>query len=240
MWYAADGLHGAASHMVLRSESKDALIRRIEELSRALAAERLSKISEEASHAFVQAAPSPNVGHTIGHFSAHYSRVLRRDMKAWWQEVVLSGGAGDGMEENRAIVCGKQLVGRTLNIFPHHSVALLATDSRFRIVAHAKDDARPLVYEGLSQTGLGVPVGLISHVPLDMVASKERPLIIVTSSLSGTYPDGIFVGIVTGLRPSTNGVFQEGVVLLPSSLSAVREVAVLFPCQEDLEQGSQN
>jgi hypothetical protein len=123
-----------------------------------------------------------------------------------------------------------------LTIFSGHCVALLATDDRFRIVAHVAGDPRPVVYAGVPQTGFGAPVGRISNVPLDMRASAEHPLHIVTSSLSGTYPDGVNVGTVTALIQSANGVFQEGVVQLAPPLTGAREAAVLIPRTEDLSR----
>jgi rod shape-determining protein MreC len=227
VWYATDGLHSATSYEALKSESKDKLARRIVELSRTLAAERLRRTAEEFGRTIELASPPHTMRGSIRNFSAVYARVLRRDMKAWWQELILSRGAVDDTRENCAIVCGNQLAGKTLAIFSNHTVALLITDRRFRIVAHFENDARPVVYEGISQHAFGKPIGFISHVPLDVIASKERPIKVVTSSLSGTYPDGLTIGIVTELRMSSNGVFQEGIVTLSPILSSLREVAIL-------------
>jgi hypothetical protein len=234
IWYGTDGLRTVFAHWSLGSQSKEWLERKVVELSRNLARERLCGDllhcgAALESDKFSAAPQGPLTG-----FRVLYGRVLRRDSKAWWQEVLLAAGARDCVGEGAAVICANCLVGKVSAVFYRHCVALLVTDARFRSIVHAFGDGRPLVYEGLSQRGFGPPIGRISCIPADMAASELAPLIIVTSSLSGTYPDGITVGTVTALRPSDDGIFQEGVVHLSPLLAGIREVALLLPEVGDL------
>lgn len=229
IWYGADGLYRAAAYWTFRSQSKDELARRLVELSREIACGKFLGQVEKGTRALEEGNPAAAPSGELENFHIRHARVLRRDLKAWWQELVLSRRAGERWEENMAIVCGDNLVGRTLAIFPGHCVALLATDSRFRIVAHADHDLRPIVYEGTAQNGFGHPVGRVNHVPLDLRATEDHPITVITSSLSGTYPDGVIIGTVEALVPSADGVFQEGTVRLSPFLAGIREVAVLVP-----------
>jgi cell shape-determining protein MreC len=227
LWYGEDALHRVKDYWQLRSLSKEKLIREIVILSRKLSALELARnsainLDDAHLHAIF-------VGDSLGAFRTLFTRILRRDEKSWWQEVVLSGGHNHGIGENMAIINGRGLIGKTLRVFSHHSVGILITDPRFRSVVHLRNDPRPIIFQGAFQEGFGKPIGHVSHISLDVHASKEQPLVVVTSSLAGVYPDGIPIGMVTHLHNSSDGIFQEGTVILNSDLLGVREAVVLLP-----------
>ncbi|MDR0727605.1 MAG: rod shape-determining protein MreC [Puniceicoccales bacterium] len=227
IWHGAGISHEIKNNLQLRGLSKGELITEIETLSRELAYVRLaqgSAVDFEDPQVRLMAKEG-----SVGEFETVFTRILRRDEKAWWQEVVISGGRNRGFEENMAIVNGRGLLGKICRVFSHHSIASLATDQRFRTVAHVSNDPRPIIFQGIARGGLSKPVGRVTKVPLDVQISEGRPLKIVTSSLSGVYPDGVPIGIVTQLRKSSDGVFQEGEVALNSSLAHAREAVVLIP-----------
>ncbi|MDR2664640.1 MAG: rod shape-determining protein MreC [Puniceicoccales bacterium] len=226
IWYGADGLHRVLAAGSLRAQSREWLERQLIDLSRGLAWERLRDRVVASGGALC--GPNLAVGAGSPGFRVLYGRVLRRDSKAWWREVLLSVGEKDSVREGTALVCGDHLAGKVLATFPHHSVGLLVTDPRFRTIVHAFADGRPLVYEGVAQSGFGPPIGRISCVPGELHASQSEPLQIVTSSLSGTYPDGVAVGTVVELHQSSDGIFQEGLVSLYPQLAGIRELVLLL------------
>jgi hypothetical protein len=239
LWYSFDCIHQMGSYWQLRSLPKENLIREIVKLSRSLSyCELLLSAdlppSDHPSHDDVK-----NHSERLQRFSSQLSRfnpvlirVLRRDEKAWWQEIVISGGRNDGITENMAIIGSRGLIGKTYRVFSRHSIALLATDPRFRIVAHIKGDLRPIVFEGAFQKGFNTPIGRVTHVPLDVKISQENPLMVVASSLSGVYPEGLPMGTIKTLKESVNGAFQEGVVHLNPQILSVHEALILSPKEE--------
>ncbi|MDR1436473.1 MAG: rod shape-determining protein MreC [Puniceicoccales bacterium] len=224
---AIDRASCTAAHWSLLAQPKEWMERKIVELSRELAMERLKNgVAAAADFPDAERYAIPACGE-LGGFRTAYGRVLRRNVTAWWSELVLAVGDA-GAEEGCMVLCGDHLAGKVLSAAGGRAVAILLTDPRFRAIAHRFGDSRPLVYEGVAQRGFGPPVGRISCVPMDLAASDECPLSIVTSSLSGACPDGIAIGTVRLLRPSGDGVFQEGEVLLCDRLLSLREVALLI------------
>lgn len=236
IWYSADQLHQVGAYWKLKSCNKEELLRKIVELSRQLSYQELVRVATPLSSPEETAAIEEMDWQSLDGFQGIYARVVRRDEKTWWQELIVWAGAKDGVRENQAVIDGRGLVGRTRNVFHSHSVVELLTDPNFRIVAHTTKDKRPLIFEGLYQSGFRKPIGKVTHVPLDISASPHRPLRIVTSSLSGVYPEGIPIGVVTELKESDNGVFQEGFVHIDDRILQLREATIFIPLRELSEE----
>jgi rod shape-determining protein MreC len=219
VWYAMAGGRDLLNREVLLAQSKETLARLVVELSRTNANERLAR-RVQGEGPGTEGPPG-----TVGNFAVHQLRVLRRDGKAWWQELLLS--RGKDLRENLPLVCGEFLAGKILHVHASHCVALLASDPRFHAVAHVAGDRRPVIYEGVAQGGFGQPIGRVTHLPQEL--GDGRPLVIVTSSLSGVYPDGVPIGPVDNLQPSADGLFLEGTVHLCPQLLQARELGVLVP-----------
>jgi rod shape-determining protein MreC len=224
IWYGADGIYQVKSYWQLRAQSKEVLARQIVELSRSLAHCKLQLQNQMGEIALWK---DDQRFHSLEAFHCIHCRVLRRDEKAWWGEVVLGRGRCHGIGENMAVVGADGLIGRTVRVFSHHCIAILATDPRFRMVAHIRGDPRPLIYEGVAQTGFRWPIGRISHVPLDVAIPEGGGLVITSSPLSTTYPEGLPIGTVKCLKKSANGAFQEGIIYLNGEILTLREGAIL-------------
>ncbi|MDR2677276.1 MAG: rod shape-determining protein MreC [Puniceicoccales bacterium] len=227
LWHGAGILHRLKTNLQLRSLSKGELIAEIENLSRELA--RMELVRDSAVDFEDPQLRALTKEGSLGTFQPALTYILRRDEKAWWQEVVISGGRNQNFKENMAIVSGRGLLGKICRVFSHHSVAILTTDPRFRTVAHFHNDPQPIIFQGIAQGGLTKPVGRVTKVPADVRASEELPLRVVTSSLSGVYPDGVPIGIVVCLHRNPDGISQDGEVVLNPSLAHAREAAVLIP-----------
>ena len=74
--------------------------------------------------------------------------------------------------------------------------------------------------------------GEVRDVPSDVRASVSEPKLLVTSSLTGTFPEGIRIGEVVDLSLGADGLFKSGTVRLGRALSTLREVTVLIPISE--------
>lgn len=223
--YAADRARQIETYWVLRSQKKDVLIRQIVYLSRQLAYYELAH--ESATNGFNDTT-EPQAAPALDNFEGIHGQVIRRDLKSWWQKIALWTG-DQKLRPNLAVIDSRGLVGRTEHIFAKHCTVQLLTDPNFRIVASIAGDPRPVVYQGAFQSGFGQPRGVVTHVPADVTASDEHPLQLVTSGLSGVYPEAIPIGHIYKLKASSNGVFQEGEVLLDDRLLSLRESTVFIP-----------
>ena len=66
----------------------------------------------------------------------------------------------------------------------------------------------------------------------DLSASSSSPLKLVTSSLAGSFPEGVLIGEIVSLETEPDGIFKSGKVRLPRGLASLREVAVLIPVSD--------
>ena len=97
------------------------------------------------------------------------------------------------------------------------------------MAAQFAGDDRPVVYEGIAQSGFGQPIGNVRDAPQDLVANSKDSLQLVSTRLGGTFPPGLSIGSVAWLEPGSTGIFQTGEVALDPRLLSLHEVAVLVP-----------
>ena len=166
------------------------------------------------------------------------ARVVRRDLSAWWQVLTIRKGYNYGIEEGQAVIFSGGAVGRIQSVGAYTSTVELISSPYFRAAAHFQGDDRPVEYRGGNNPGLGQAFGLVSTVPADIEASRMDPVRLTSSRLGGVFPDGLFIGLVYNLEPTSDGLFQTGKVSLDPRLKSLREVAVLIPIRSR-EESSQ-
>jgi rod shape-determining protein MreC len=162
-------------------------------------------------------------------FRYEVARVVRRDLNAWWQQIVIRKGRDFEIPEGAAVVFAGGVVGRVVQVNAFTSQVELITSPNFRMAANFEGDARPVVYQGVAQTGFGKPIGTVQDAPQDIEASSRMPLKLVSTRLGGTFPPGLMIGRVSWLEPGSTGIFQAGQVELDPRLLSLHEVAVLIP-----------
>lgn len=160
------------------------------------------------------------------------ARVARRDISAWWQIMVIRKGSAHGIKEGCAVISSGGVVGRISKVGAYTSVVELVSSSKFRMATYIEGENRPVIYQGAGAVTFHEACGEVTDVPIDVSAySNGRPLRLWTSSLAGTFPDGLLIGEVKTLSLDSDGVFKSGMVLLSGELSSLREVAVLVPIE---------
>lgn len=157
------------------------------------------------------------------------ARVMRRDLNAWWQHLILRKGRDFDIPEGAAVVFAGGVVGRVVKVYAFTCRVELISSPNFRMAAQFEGDPRPVVYEGVAQSGFGHPVGRVNDAPQDLVATMQEPLQLVSSHLGGIFPPGLMIGKVAWLEPGGTGIFQTGEVALDADLLSLHEVAVLIP-----------
>jgi len=159
------------------------------------------------------------------------ARVTERDLSAWWQRITVRRGSLDGVKEGCAVVFSGGVVGRVREVNLYTSVIELASSRNFRLAAHFENDESPVIYQGAGAITFHDPCGQVSDVASTLYPTASAPLKLVTSSLAGTFPDGIYIGEVRELKPDASAIFKEGRVFLNGALSTLREVAILIPIE---------
>jgi len=165
-------------------------------------------------------------------FRYEVARVVKRDLSAWWQTIVIRKGINYGIRPGQAVVFAGGVVGRVESVNAYTATVELISSPRFRTAAHIEGDLRPIEFRGGLNPGLGEASGLAMNIPADATASLRNPLKLTSSRLGGVFPDGLTIGRVYRLDPSPDGLFQSGRVRLDPRLKSLREVAVLIPLEE--------
>ena len=162
-------------------------------------------------------------------FRYEVARVIRRDLNFWWQHIIIRKGKDYNIPKGAAVVFAGGVVGRVIEVNAFTSRVELVTSPNFRMAANFEGDWRPVIYQGVAQSGFGNPIGSVRDAPKDTIASTLTPLKLVSTHLGGTFPAGLVIGQVSWLEPGITGIFQAGSVELDSRLLSLHEVAVLIP-----------
>lgn len=166
-------------------------------------------------------------------FRYEVARVARRDLSAWWQQIIIRKGANYGIPVGAAVIYKGGVVGRVREVHATTSVVELVSSSGFRMAANVVGEDRPVTYQGLLNPPFSNPLGEVLNVPAAVKVSPSQPMRLVSSRLGGIFPEGLTIGEVVELTPGSDGFFQQGRVQLNPDLGALREVAVVIPIGDE-------
>lgn len=228
-WVATSYLDELENFWARRSHSKVELIEAGRQVARAKSLYQFNSQRKETLENEIQRLEAVLNLPSRREFRYEVARVVRRDLNAWWQQIVILKGKDFDIPVGAAVVFSGGVVGRVVEVGAFTSRIELITSPNFRMAANLEGDDRPVVYQGLPQTGFGHPRGKVRDAPKDVVASSQIPLKLVSTRLGGTFPSGLMLGRVSWLEPGSTGIFQTGEVELDARLLSLHEVAVLIP-----------
>lgn len=230
VWSHMDDLNALGAR---HSHSKDELIEAAQTLARQKAFYQLLDQRNQALQAEIMRLEAILNMPGRTDFRYEVARVIRRDLNAWWQQIVIRKGRNYGISQGAAVIFAGGIVGRVIEVNALTSRVELITSPNFRMAASVANDGRPLVYQGISPTGFGQPVGEVRDAPQDLNASTDRALQLVSTGLGGTFPPGLMIGTIDRLELGSTGIFQVGTVRLDQRLLTLHEVSVLIPLNPD-------
>lgn len=229
VWIATSYLDDLEGFWARRSHSKLELIEAGQELARQKAFYHLLDQRNQALETEVTRLESILRLHGRREFRYEVARVIRRDLSAWWQQIIIRKGEDYNIPTGAAVIFGGGVVGRVVEVNAFTCRVELVTSPNFRMAASFEGDSRPVVYQGVAQSGFGNPSGEVRDAPQDLIANSQKPLQLVSTRLGGTFPPGLIIGSVGWLEPGSTGIFQAGKVRLDARLLSLNEVAVLIP-----------
>ncbi len=228
-WVVSSQLDWLEDFWSLRTHSKLELINAGKELARQKAyykalAQRHDMLESEVDRLeSILSLPSRS------EFRYEVARVIRRDLNAWWQQILIRKGKDYDIPVGAAVIFAGGVVGRVVEVNAYTSRVELVSSPDFRMAATFEGDGRPTVYQGVAQSGFGQAKGEVRDAPQDLTANSQTPLKLVSTRLGGTFPPGLAIGSVSWLAPGSTGIFQTGEVLLDERLLSLKEVTVLIP-----------
>ena len=228
-WIASSYLDDLEGFWARRSHSKIELIQAGQQLARQKAFYQVLDQRNQALESEVTRLESILTLPSRREFRYEVARVIRRDLSAWWQQIMIRKGQDYGITVGAAVIFSGGVVGRVVEVNAFTSRIELVTSPMFRMAASFENDGRPVVYQGVAQSGFGSPTGEVSDAPQDLTANTQQPLRLVSTRLGGTFPPGLTIGHVSWLDPGSSGIFQAGTVQLDERLLSLNEVSVLIP-----------
>jgi rod shape-determining protein MreC len=161
-------------------------------------------------------------------FRYEVARVERRDLAAWWQQVVIRKGSNYGIEVGSPVVYAGGAAGRVREVGAYSSVVELISSPELRVAAVIEGDTRPIQYQGVPAGAFSPAAGRIAFVPLDFRLEPGKPARVITSGLGGSFPEGLVIGTVSQLELSPDGLFQQGEVRIDPAIASLQEVSVIM------------
>ena len=236
-WTALSYLGDLRSYWTARSHSKGELIEVGVDLARLNAAYALRNQQTDNLETEIRRLEEFFDLPSFPEYRYEVTRVIKRDLTAWWQSLVIRKGINYGIESGQAVVFAGGVVGRVSSVGAYTATVELISSPRFRTAAHFENDERPVEFRGGINPGLKAASGKVSTVPAEIQTSLKDPKRLTSSKLGGVFPDGLTIGWVYKLDPSPDGLFQSGKVMLDPRLQGVREVAVLIPLEPRGDKG---
>jgi len=142
------------------------------------------------------------------------TRVIGDSASSYIRTLLLQAGMQDGVVEGQAVMGGKGMIGRVIEVGEKASRILLLTDINSRV---------PVIIEGINQrailAGNNDDILSLIHLPPEVLVSKG--LRIVTSGSGGQFPAGLPIGEITQTR---NGQIMVEMFSDPSSAGYVQIV----------------
>lgn len=147
---------------------------------------------------------------------------MASDASLFVQSIKIDRGRDDGVHERMAVVTSAGLVGRVARVEAGTAMVLLITDVNSSLTARLQPA------EGPSDTGDGPratgtvrgfrterdqgarPILVMQHIPQDVQVGMGD--VVLTSNLSGDFPEGIRVGRVVQTRRTDSDPLQEAFV----------------------------
>ena len=150
------------------------------------------------------------------------AQVIGRSPSAWFSLVKIDAGSAQGISPGDAVVSDRGLVGRVQRVSAHSSDVLLITDVTNSVGATVQRSHSRAQGVVLADGRGGLTMRLFSTY-----ADVAKGDLIVTSSLSELYPEGLPVGSVTEVAPSADGLLLEAQVRPAADMMRLEEVLVL-------------
>jgi rod shape-determining protein MreC len=148
------------------------------------------------------------------------ARVIAKSQAALIKTILIDKGTADGMKIGFPVVTERGVVGRIIESSWHSSRILLLIDESSKIDAALLEGRN----QGILQ-GAGSGACILKYVP--KAETIKMGDIVISSGLSGVFPKGLFLGVVTVVDKNDPGLFQKVQVAPYVDFAKMEEVLVL-------------
>ena len=156
------------------------------------------------------------------------AQVIGRETTNWYRAVVVNKGDVDGVRVEMGVITPAGVVGRVVKTTRSASMVLLVTDPNNAITGLIQRTRDEGIVEGTAQ-GLA----RVKYLPLlSTVRAGDR---VVTSGLTGGFPRGLPIGVITSIDKMEGDLFQSGEIVPDADLTRLEEVLIITAPREEAD-----
>ncbi|ANZ58347.1 rod shape-determining protein MreC [Fructilactobacillus lindneri] len=146
---------------------------------------------------------------TLTGYTKVNAAVMSRTPSNWQQQLIINKGSMAGIKKNMSVIVNKGLVGRISEVNKTNSKVELITDSGDSASSFAVQvDDKKTPVSGLI-SGYNNAKNELEMGSLTSKGKIKRGSKVMTSGLGGVTPQGLFVGTVTGVSGTANGISEQ-------------------------------
>lgn len=153
-------------------------------------------------------------------YSSVTANVIGRDPTSWNASIIIDRGTKDGIAEGMPVVSSAGVVGRISEVAHSASRIILLTDPQFSVAALVQESRESGLISGTLQ-------GFCRLRYMAEGADVKVGDKIITSKISTSFPEGLLVGEVTGVRPNPENSAAEYIIRPAVLFSQLEEVLVI-------------
>lgn len=164
------------------------------------------------------------------------AKIINNSTNRQLNYITLNKGEIHGVKAEMALVTDKGIVGVVKSVSKNFSTAISLLNSRLRVSAKIKKND---YFGSLSWDGKDYRSGRLYEIPVHVPIQSGDT--IVTSGFSSIFPEGMLLGTVQEVLPTTGGNFHEVIIQFSNdfkSLSYVKVIGDLMKTERlELEKG---
>ena len=148
------------------------------------------------------------------------ARVIDHNRSSLFKTLLINKGTADGLRVGLAVLSDQGVVGRIIEISWHASRVLLLIDGNSNIDGLIQRSRAQGILQGAGSAGCS----------LKYISRAEEVLagdVVISSGLSGVFPKGLLLGVVTGASRKEGGLFQKIDVAPAVDFEKLEEVLAL-------------
>lgn len=165
----------------------------------------------------------------LSQFETVSATVIARNPDQWMETLVINVGANEGITKDMAVMSGKGMIGRIVEVNPASSKVLLLTSQQSNA---GKVSARIQIGDGKSANGIvssfDPKTGYYKMTQIDPNVQIKVGDRVISSGLGGIIPSSLLIGEVASSKKDDYGLFQEVEIKPAGEMTDIRFVTVIM------------
>lgn len=166
---------------------------------------------------------------TLSQFTTVSATVVSRNPDQWMETLIINVGSSQGIRKDMAVMSGKGMIGRIIEVNANSSKVLLLTSQQSNA---GKVSARIQTKEGASANGVvssyDPSTGRYKMTQIDPKAQIKVGERVISSGLGGVIPSTLLIGEVEKVQKDDYALFQEVLVKPAGEMKDIRFVTVII------------